>query len=233
MGNRVESTIEGVTTEYSYDDNDRLLKQGGHNYIYDDNGNTLSDRIDYNTTTNSYNTKNQLIQTITPTDTIEYSYNINGIRVSKTTSNDTIEYIVDYNRAYPQVIQEINNNNLEVSYTYGHDLLSQTRDNKTYDYHYDGLGSARFLSNSNGEFSDSYDYEAFGKLISSEGNTTNNYLFTGEQYDKESQNYYLRARYFSPTTGRFTQQDSYMGNNQDPVTLHKYLYANANPTNMV
>ena len=31
----------------------------------------------------------------------------------------------------------------------------------------------------------------------------------------------------------FTQQDTYMGNNQDPITLHKYLYANANPSNMI
>ena len=85
----------------------------------------------------------------------------------------------------------------------------------------------------NGTLTDSYNYEAFGKLISREGNTSNNYLYTGEQYDAETQNYYLRARYFSPTTGRFTQQDSYMGNNQDPVTLHKYLYANANPSNMI
>ncbi|MDQ7084568.1 MAG: RHS repeat-associated core domain-containing protein [Sulfurovum sp.] len=43
------------------------------------------------------------------------------------------------------------------------------------------------------------------------------------------QNYYLRSRYFSPLRGGFTQQDSYMGNSQDPITLHKYLYANGNP----
>lgn len=174
-----------------------------------------------------------MIETITPTQTIEYGYNINGIRTSKTTDSDTLEYIVDSNRDYAQVIQEINNGSLEVSYTYGHDLLSQNRDNTIHRYHYDGLGSARFLSNTNGDFSDSYDYEAFGKLISSDGNTTNNYLYTGEQFDKETQNYYLRAGYFSPSIGRFTQQDTYMGNNQDPITLHKYLYANANPTNMI
>ncbi|PWQ99702.1 polymorphic toxin-type HINT domain-containing protein, partial [Leucothrix arctica] len=45
--------------------------------------------------------------------------------------------------------------------------------------------------------------------------------------------YYLRARYYNPHQGRFTQQDTWMGNNSDPITLHKYLYANANPVNMV
>ena len=33
------------------------------------------------------------------------------------------------------------------------------------------------------------------------------------------------------TIGRFTQADSYTGNGSDPITLHKYLYANDNPVN--
>ena len=33
------------------------------------------------------------------------------------------------------------------------------------------------------------------------------------------------------TTGRFISMDSYLGSVDDPVSLHKYLYANANPVN--
>jgi len=69
--------------------------------------------------------------------------------------------------------------------------------------------------------------------LHSEGNTTNSYLYAGEQRDTESGNYYLRARYFSPLRGGFTQMDTYAGNNQDPITLHKYLYANANPVSNI
>jgi len=58
--------------------------------------------------------------------------------------------------------------------------------------------------------------------------TKNAYRYTGEQQDEESKQFYLRARYYVPATGRFTQMDSYMGNSQDPITLHKYLYVNAN-----
>ena len=32
-----------------------------------------------------------------------------------------------------------------------------------------------------------------------------------------------------PSTGTFISMDSYQGSIYDPVTLHKYLYANANP----
>ena len=33
----------------------------------------------------------------------------------------------------------------------------------------------------------------------------------------------------NPATGTFTTMDTYQGSNSDPITLHKYLYANANP----
>ena len=33
----------------------------------------------------------------------------------------------------------------------------------------------------------------------------------------------------NPTTGTFISMDTYQGSNYDPITLHKYLYANANP----
>ena len=33
----------------------------------------------------------------------------------------------------------------------------------------------------------------------------------------------------NPSTGGFISQDSYMGNSSDPASLHKYLYAGANP----
>jgi len=33
--------------------------------------------------------------------------------------------------------------------------------------------------------------------------------------------------------GRFTQMDTYQGNSQDPVSLHKYLYGNADPANLI
>jgi hypothetical protein len=43
----------------------------------------------------------------------------------------------------------------------------------------------------------------------------------------------LRARYYNQNTGGFTQMDTYAGNSQDPVTLHKYVYANGNPVSFV
>ena len=128
-------------------------------------------------------------------------------------------------------IKEITGTNRTV-FTYGDDLISQRSNNQTHFYHYDGLGSTRQLSNQSGSFTDSYDYQAFGEILNQTGTTQNNYLFTGEQFDQTLNQYYLRARYYNQQTGRFTQQDSWMGNSQDPITLHKYLYANVDPALM-
>ena len=58
-------------------------------------------------------------------------------------------------------------------------------------------------------------------------------LFAGEQFDAETNHYYLRARYLNPSFGRFTQQDTWQGRNNEPITLNKYLYANADPVNHI
>ena len=39
------------------------------------------------------------------------------------------------------------------------------------------------------------------------------------------------ARYYQPETGRFITMDSYEGDQSDPLSLHKYLYAHADPVN--
>jgi len=56
-------------------------------------------------------------------------------------------------------------------------------------------------------------------------------LYRGEQYDSDLGLYYLRARYYNPTTGRFMSRDPENGNGLDPKSLHKYLYANGDPVN--
>ncbi|MES9863930.1 MAG: putative Ig domain-containing protein [Candidatus Thiodiazotropha sp. LLP2] len=232
VGNRTYSTIDGVQTAYTYDDNDRLIQQGGTSYTYDESGNTLTEIIDTNTITYGYNAKNELVSVEQGGNTTEYAYNPNGIRTSKSEGGTTTSYIVDENRDYAQVLIE-DDGTAQVSYTYGDDLISQDRGGVTSFYHYDGLGSTRSLTDSQGNLANTYDYEAFGEVLGQTGSVENGYLFAGEQFDSTLDQYYLRARYYDPSQGRFTQQDTWMGHNHDPVTLHKYLYANADPANNI
>jgi len=78
-----------------------------------------------------------------------------------------------------------------------------------------------------------YDYDAFGNLIHSTGSTPNNYLYSGEQFDPDLNLYYNRARYLNVSTGRFWSMDSFDGDVQSPMSIHKYLYARCDPSNTV
>jgi len=75
---------------------------------------------------------------------------------------------------------------------------------------------------------DTYDYDAFGNLISRFGTTPNNYLYSGERFDSDLGAYHLRERDYSPQRGRFLTSDPFAGFVDLPRTLHKYVYVGGN-----
>ena len=160
---------------------------------------------------------------------VSYEYDADGVRVSSTVNGVKTEFLVDKNLPYAQVLEELVNDSAIASYVYGLDLISQERGNADSYYLVDGLGSTRGLANASGVVTDTYTYDAFGNLVASAGGTANNYLFAGEQFDPNLGDYYLRQRYYDNDTGRFTRRDTYEGSLFSPITLHKYLYGNANP----
>jgi RHS repeat-associated protein len=151
----------------------------------------------------------------------------------------TTAYLVDTVNptGYAQVIDELQSGILTRTYSFGLERISEDQEISSAwmpsFYGYDGHGSVRQLTNSAGAVTDTYDYDAFGNLIYSTGSTRNNYLFAGEQYDPALGLYYNRARYLNTTTGRFWNMDTYEGQARAPSSLHKYLYASADPIDRV
>jgi RHS repeat-associated protein len=78
-----------------------------------------------------------------------------------------------------------------------------------------------------------YTYQAFGALEEATGETANQYLFAGEQFEAETSEYYLRDRYYDYATGRFTRRDSANGRLIAPPTLQRYVYAANSPVNLI
>ena len=138
---------------------------------------------------------------------------------------------------YGQVVEELTVSggvtNLSKVYTVGMGLVSQRviSGSVVSFYGTDGHGSVRFLTRTNGLVTDTYTFDAFGTLIAGTITTSNNYLYCGEQWDADLGRYFLRARYYEPGLGRFTTMDTFEGNPNDPLSLHKYLYCHSNPVN--
>lgn len=78
-----------------------------------------------------------------------------------------------------------------------------------------------------------YTYEPFGEVLEEDGTPTNYMMFTGQYFDTEIDQYYLRARQYDPHISRFTARDLVFGDFQEPLTLHRYLYCINDPTNKI
>jgi RHS repeat-associated protein len=91
----------------------------------------------------------------------------------------------------------------------------------------------RFLANTAGTLTDSYQFDAFGMPIATSGTTPNPFLYSGERFDSSLNLYHLRARYYNMLTGRFMTMNPFPGRIADPATLHKYVYASNNPVNRI
>ena len=168
--------------------------------------------------------------------TIEsYTYDYEGNRTSKTVNeSDTTYYCVDSNQVLTQVLFTTDGEGKEKAFfTRGDELLCMEQDGVVSYYVADGHGNVRALTDDNGAVTDTYSYDAYGNLIRKTGITKNDYRYCGEEYNALIGLYYLRARYMDPTTGTFISMDSYAGNGMEPITLHKYLYANANPVTYI
>ena len=234
VSNRILKTVNGEETVYTYNALNQLVSENDIVYEYDLNGNTVRMTSPSKSALYVYNAENRLVRaTVQSGNNVsieEYKYDYAGNRIAKSSEGEYTKYLLDINGELTYVLAEMNFDNTEKCYyTRGDELISQERDGKKSYYVYDGHGSVRALADESGKVTDTYVYDAFGNLISSVGNTRNDFLFAGEQFDPVTGLYYLRARYMNPSVGRFITMDSYEGSIDDPVSLHKYLYANANP----
>jgi len=223
------STLAGVLSATStYDANDRLTSDA-----YDANGNTRN--ADGRAFT--YDFENRL--KTADGGAVRLVYDGDGNLASKTSGGVTTRYLVDEMNPtdYSQVLEELVGGQVVRQYAYGNAVVSQRqRAGGAWSasfYTTDGSGSVRQLTDESGAVTDTYTYDAFGKLISQTGATPNAYLYRGERFDADLGLYHLRARSYDANRGRFTTVDPFPGFIDEPTSLHKYLYANADPVNFI
>ena len=148
-------------------------------------------------------------------------YDAEGLRYEMEENKKLVQFIFNENR---EVVVEQSNSDIK-RLIRSYDLwASESEPEKTW-YHYasDEQGSTIFITDEE-KICNRYDYDAWGNLTTCEEIIPNRYLYTGQQFDQITQQYYLRARYYNPVIARFTQEDVYRGDG-----LNLYTYCDNNP----
>ena len=102
-------------------------------------------------------------------------------------------------------------------------------------YHFDYRGSTVAITDINGNVTDTFEYDTYGKLTSRTGNSDIIFLYNGRDGVVTDGNglIYMRARYYAPELRRFINADILAGDIASGITLNRYAYANANPVSLI
>jgi len=220
----------------------KAIYNRGFSLGWDDNGNmTATDMINGTDTTLQYNWDNKLRSATKGAKSISLRYDPGGNRIWKQSIDGagqiTHKYIVDIVGDLPTILMEMTDNTILKTYIYanGQPLCQNDGDYSAprYFYIHDRLGSVRQIINTSGSVVRYYTYEPFGEVLEEDGTLTNYMMFTGQYFDTEIDQYYLRARQYDPHISRFTARDPVLGRLQEPLTLHVYLYCINDPVNKI
>ena len=156
-----------------------------------------------------YNGFNQLVSTLKDGVEVTYAYKPDGLRLSKTTNGATTTHIWDGQN----IVAELEDESVAAVYLRGINLIKNLADN-TY-YSFNAHGDVVQLTNSSGAVTKDYRYDAFGVEQDPDEGDANVWRYCGEYWDGETGTIYLRARYYDPVIGRFTQQDTTLARRKD------------------
>ncbi len=194
VGNR---TTDSDYSNYSYNSNNQLTSYDSITFNYDKNGNlTKKTQNGSDITTYTFDYENKITRIDYPDATYSaHKYDALGRRIEKRDRSGNI------NRYYYDgqnfVAEYDGNNNLVANYVQGFGIdnpISMFRGGETYWYHSDALGSICQMTDSGQAIARSYDYSAFGKIISESGSRANPFTYTAREYDQESGLYYYREK---------------------------------------
>ena len=159
---------------------------------------------------------------------IAYSYNEEGLRDSQSQNGQTLHYLYDQT----SLIAETNTTGDELArYTHSSvGLIAEARSGVQTYLHTDALSTPIAVTDIAGGVTTRYTWDSWGNLQQQTGVSQQPFGFTGYQRDEQTGLHYAQQRYYDSEIGRFNRHDPFRGDIDTPLSLHRYLYANANPT---
>jgi RHS repeat-associated protein len=226
IGNRVASTVNGVSVGYSYQklganpaNWQRLLSDGVNSYTYYANGSTATRNGSGGSIAFGVDARGRT-SGLTGSTTASYLYDYKGRRVAKTVGAAST-YLYDE----LALVQSSAGSAADYVFGPGIDEPLAVRAGQVYYFVTDGMGSVSLLTNSAGSVQNKYVYDAWGVVRSQTTAIPNVFGYTGREFG-EAGLWYFRARYQQPSIGRFLGEDPLRFSSGDPSF---YGYAMGNP----
>lgn len=241
-GNRITAAVTGTTTKTdTYNKANQLTTAG---FGYDGAGNLTSSGDLTGITYNGYDQMTAVTKA-----GVTYNYKYAGTNQNELTHGDVPNYgAYDYtygrtDRQGLPIIESlkvtsgtsVNTAYIEHDPVTGAPLLLRTPSGMQSMYIYDGTGNPIMLITSAAVIATAYKFDPYGAAavtVDNNGNGVkyNPYTFKGGLQDRTTGWVKYGQRWYDPTTGRFTQQDT-LDTPLDPGNANRYAYAGGDPIN--
>lgn len=207
---------------FQYDTNNRLTVFNDNQVTHDPDGNMLSN----GSLLCTYDSANKLLSAGGHT----YSYNAENVRIRNLCEDEDTTYTYNTNCKLSQLLVKVTGS-VTTKYVYGKGLIGEESNGKFKTYHFDSRGSTIAITDENGNITDTFAYDTYGKQIARTGTSTIIFGYNGMYSVITDKNglVYMRARYYSPEMRRFINADIVAGMLTEAISLNRYAYANANP----
>jgi RHS repeat-associated protein len=211
-----DAASQTATAGFAYDARGRLTNDGTRTYTWD---------------------ADSRLSSVNDGVAITYTYDALGRRKSRTSSGVSRDYVWNDALGLTSISVEVQAG-ADLRYfihtpagvlLYGIDAVTTTRSF----YHFDEMGNSIFVTNDAGEVIGSYAFTPYGDLIASTGSLDNPHTWQSAfgVMDEGNGLYYLRARYYDGSTGRFISRDPVRS--IGPKSITPYQYALGNPLRFV
>ncbi len=225
-----------TNTGYSTGSDNQLQSDGKYTYTYDNEGNryTRTEITTGQVTSYTWDYRNRLTSVVDKNasgnfiDAIAYTYDVNDRRIAKTVTTGTgtqVEHMVYDGDNIALTFDGGGNQTHRYLYRPEADrvLADENASGQVLWALTDNQGTVRDLIDSTGAVANHIKYDSFGNITSQTNPAVNfRYGYTGQEFDKETGQYYYRARYYDAGIGRFLSEDP-IGFDSGDANLYRYV----------
>ena len=206
-------------------------------YQYDPNGNTISKTTGTSQVRYYWDDEDKMVRL---EDSVVMNFKTDGLgfrRMKEVVGQGQTWFVYDLGESEtpglaPLVAEYDQNGNLVAKYHHGEGLMAMTRNNASYWYGFEAIGTARQLMDGQGQVSDAYAFDAWGnELTSPQSQVLNPFKYVGKHgyyMDLNNLLILLGIRYYDAKIARFWTLDPLRRDG-----WNWYLYVKDNSVNLV